>query len=253
MKIAITRDVSPRIGECELSYLEREPIDAAKAAAQHAAYERRLEELGCRLVRIEPAPEHPDGVFVEDAAVVLGEVAVITRPGAPSRRGETASVARALVPFRPLMLIEEPGTLDGGDVVHVGRRLYVGRSARTNDEGIAQLRQLVAPFGYDVVPVRFEGCLHLKSAATAVDDETILMNRQWVEPFGGLSTIEIDPAEPSAANVLRIGDTLVCAASNPRTRLMLEQRGYRVVTVDVTEMEKAEGGVTCCCLSFRSE
>jgi dimethylargininase len=164
VRIAITRAVSPRISECELTFRDRTPIDYARAAAQHHAYEQALELLGCTIVHAEPLPEAPDGVFVEDAAIVLDDVAVITRPGAESRRCESDSIARLLQAYRPVHFIREPGCIDGGDVLRIGRRLYVGRSLRTNDDGIDQLRAIVTPRGYEVVATPFRGCLHLKSA-----------------------------------------------------------------------------------------
>jgi dimethylargininase len=226
------------------------PIDPVRAAAEHAAYERTLESLGCRVEHIDPAPEHPDGVFVEDAAIVLDEVAVITRPGAESRRGETESVARALQRYRPLRHMQEPATLDGGDVLLAGRTLFVGRTERTNDHGVAALRGFVSPFGYAVVPVSVRECLHLKTAATAIDDDTILINSKCVDrkSFAGFEVLDVDRREPFAANVMRVGETLVMAATHTATRAMLERRGYRVAAADIAEMQKAEGGVTCCCL-----
>jgi dimethylargininase len=242
--------VSPRIVECELTFLERVPIDVERATAQHAEYERSLETLGCRLIHVQPLPDHPDGVFVEDAAVVLDEVAVITRPGASSRRGEVDTVARALEPYRPVRRMYEPACLDGGDVLRVGRTLYAGRSSRTNDRGIAQLREFVSSFGYAVIPTTFRGCLHLKSAATSIADDTVLLNPEWVDPraFTGLQTVEIDAREPFAGNVLRIGDTVLSAGAHVRTNAALEESGFRLVTVDISEMQKAEAGVTCCSL-----
>lgn len=252
--IALTRDVSPRILECELTHVGRTPIDVATARLQHAGYERLLGVLGCDVRRIAPAPEHPDGVFVEDAAVVVDEVAVITRPGAASRRGETAGVEAALAGLRPIARIEAPGTLDGGDVLVVGRRVFVGRTARTNDEGIAQLGALLAPHGYTVAGVPVTGCLHLKTAVTALDDATVLMNPAWVDPaaFAPLAAIAVDPEEPMAANVLRIGDALLYAEAYPRTRAALEARGHRLHLVDASELAKAEGAVTCCSLILRA-
>ncbi len=140
MLLALTRALSPRIVDCQLTHLERQPIDLARAAEEHTAYERQLSELGATVRRLPPAPELPDGVFVEDTAVVLDEVAVIARPGAESRRGETASVAADLAGYRPTIAIESPGTLDGGDVLVVDRQVFVGRSTRTNAAGIEQLR-----------------------------------------------------------------------------------------------------------------
>jgi dimethylargininase len=250
--LALTREVSPRITECELTFLERKPIDVEKAIQQHVAYERALESLGCHIEPIEPAPDHPDGVFVEDAAVVLDEVAIIPRLGAESRRGEVDSVARAVQRYRPLMHMEEPGTLDGGDVLRVGRTLYVGTTERTNSDGIRQLREFVAAFSYTVRPVEVHGCLHLKTAATEIDDDTVLINPLCVEAsvFTGLQTLAVDPREPFAANALRIGDTLLMATAHERTSALLERRGYRVMTIDISEMQKAEAGVTCCSLIF---
>ena len=252
--IALTREVSPRIVECELTHLARTPIDLAAARIQHAGYERLLGVLGCDVRRVAPAPEHPDAVFIEDAAVVVDEVAVITRPGAASRRGETAGVEAALAGLRPLARIEAPGTLDGGDVLLVGRRVFVGRTARTNEAGIAQLRAILAPHGYLVEGVAVTGCLHLKTAVTALDDATVLVNPAWVDPaaFAPLAAVAVDPAEPMAANVLRIGDALLYAEAYPRTRALLEARGYRLHLVDASELAKAEGAVTCCSLILRA-
>lgn len=251
MLIALTRALSPRVSECELTYLHREPIDYVRAAAQHHQYEGLLERYGCRVIRVGAAPEHPDGVFVEDAAIVVDETALITRPGAESRRGETDSVARALKPYRSLQRIEAPGTIDGGDVLRAGRRLYVGRGQRTNDEGIAQLRDCLAPFGYDVVAKEFRGCLHLKTAVTMLDEQTLLINPDWVDPIDGFGMIAVDPAEPFAANVLRLGHAVIIGAEHPRTRRMLEQRGYRTDVVPMSELLKAEAGVTCCSVIFQ--
>jgi dimethylargininase len=239
VRIAITRSVSPRIAECELSYIERRPIDATLASRQHEEYERQLAAHGCILVRVPNTPEMPDGVFVEDTAVVLDDLAIITRPGALSRRGEIDSVAEVLQRYRPLLRIKEPATLDGGDVLVIGQRLYVGLSQRTNKEAVRQL---------NATPVHFQDCLHLKSAVTQIDDETLLVNPRWVDDrqFLGLDCIAVDAAEPWAANALRLGDTLLYSASHPRTRRLLEARGFRVEAVDVSELEKAEAGVTCC-------
>lgn len=244
--IALTRAVSPRIAECELSFMDWEPIDAARAAAEHDRYESCLEQLGLSVVHIDGAPEHPDGVFVEDAAIVLDEIAIITRPGADSRRGETTSVARVLERYRPLRFVEAPATIDGGDVLRAGRTLFVGLSQRTNEAAIGQLRAL-AP-GYEIVPVAFRGCLHLKSAVTQLDARTMILNPDWVDPIEGFETVEIDPDEPFAANVLRIGERLLIGAGHSRTRRRLEERGHDVIAVDVSELAKAEAGVTCCSL-----
>lgn len=253
MWIAVTREVSPALRNCELSYVPRTLIDAARAGRQHHDYQRALEESGCRLVTLPAEPAWPDSVFVEDVAIVLDEVAVMTRPGAPSRRAEVASVAAVLRSHRPVLAIEAPGTLDGGDVLRLGRTLYVGQSARSNAQGIGQLRELLAGHGYAVQGVPTRGCLHLKSAVTQLDDDTLLLQPAWVdrERFAGFRIIEVDPTEPHAANVLRIGDALLMPASFPHTRQRLLDAGFKVTTVDVSELQKAEGAVTCCSLVFR--
>jgi dimethylargininase len=252
--IALVREVSPTIDRCELTHLAREPLDPVRATAEHHRYATVLAELGCSVQWIPAAPALPDAVFVEDTAVVLDEVAVVARPGAPSRRPETDSMAQALTRYRHVVAIEDPGTLDGGDVLCVGRTLFVGRSTRTNAEGIAQLARHLTPHGYDVRPVESHGCLHLKTAVTEVADEALLVNPEWVDrrDFGALCVLEVDPAEPPAANALRVGSAVVHPAAWPRTRERLEERGIRIFPVDISELAKAEAGVTCCSVIFES-
>ena len=250
--VAVTRAVSAALAQCELVHLERRPIDVPLARRQHHAYEDALRGLGCA-VRTLPAEDAlPDSVFVEDAAVVLDEVAVITRPGAESRRPETASVAAALAAYRPLVTITAPGTMDGGDVLRIDRAVYVGETDRTNRAGIEQLTAALAPFGYRVHPVAVRECLHLKSAATLVAADTVLCNPRWVEPatFVDRRVIEVDPGEAGAANGLEVGDRLVYPVSFPATARRLAERGITLVPVDVSELQKAEGAVTCCSLIF---
>jgi dimethylargininase len=252
MPIAITRDVSPSLAECELSFVDRAPIDLARANEQHRAYQCALAALGCDVKRLASEPAFPDAVFVEDVAVVVDEVAVMTRPGAESRRGEGPSVARALAAYRELRSIEAPGTLDGGDVLCIGRRVYVGKSARSNTDGIAQLRAILGEHGYSVRGVAIRGCLHLKSAVTALADDTVLLQPAWVDraAFADYRVIEVDPAEEHAANVLRIGEYVGSPACFARTHERIRAIGIEVVTVDVSELQKAEGAVTCCSLVF---
>lgn len=244
---ALVRDVSPALASCELTFVERQPIDVARARAQHAAYCALLERIGCAVRFIEPAPAHPDGVFVEDAAVVLDELAIVTRPGAESRRGETASVAAALAEYRPLSVIRDPGTLDGGDVMRAGRDLFVGITARTNRQGFEELAAVARRFGYRATAVSVRGCLHLKSAVTAIDAETLVINPRGVAPevFGGRRLIEAAPAEPSGADILSLDGTVIVAASAPETLGRIARAGLRAEAVDVSEFEKAEAGVTC--------
>ena len=248
MPIALTRKVSPALARCELTHLARSPIDVELAAAQHEAYERTLSKLGCWVVSLPAAPDLPDSVFVEDTAVVVDEVAVITRPGAWSRRPETAAVAAVLAKYRPIVAIEAPGTLDGGDVLRLGRRVLVGVTSRTNREGIAQLGALLAPHGYTVEAVRVSGCLHLKSAVTQVTPDAVLVNPAWVDAAGfpGFAVIEVDAGEPHAANALMVDDAVVYPEAFPKTAARLDRAGARIVAVDVSELAKAEGAVTCC-------
>lgn len=250
MIIAVTRDISPSMGQCELTFLERVEIDIPLARVQHAAYEKALIQAGCQVVSLPVEADLPDSVFVEDAAIVLDEVAVITRPGAESRRTETASVAKALQAYRQLISIEAPGTLDGGDVLCLDKKIFVGSSSRSNRAGIDLLSAGLSRFGYQVIPVPVSGCLHLKSAVTQVGPDTLLINRAWVDPgfFPGYQFVDVDPREPAGANALMVGKQLIYSASHPYTCERLENYGYPVIRVDVSEVEKAEGAVTCCSL-----
>jgi dimethylargininase len=252
MLVAFTREVPPSIDRCELTHLQREPIDRARAIVEHAAYEDVLRQAGCRVERLPPLPDHPDSVFVEDTAIVFDRIAVIARPGAASRRGERASTAKALAVYRPLAWIRPPGTLDGGDVIETPGVVFVGVSGRTNAEGVRQLAAILTPFGVRVVPLPVRECLHLKSAAVwlraAAALPTILLNPAWIDAahFEGFDVLEVDPGEPHAANVLAIGGCVICAASFPATRRRLEAQGAATITVPAVELAKAEGGVTCC-------
>ena len=249
---ALTRQVSSSFAACELTFLDRQPIDIAKAIEQHRTYETCLTDLGAHITSLPADTSYPDGVFVEDPAIVLDEVAIITRPGAESRRGETAGIARALSSFRELQFIREPATLEGGDVVTIGKTLYVGLSGRTNQEGIAQLRDLLNPFGYRIVPVEVTGCLHLKSGACWAGGDVILANRQWIdaEQFRDFSIIDVPGEEPSAADVLPLSGTLLVPANFVRTHEILDASGIKVRPIDVSELQKAEAGVTCMSLLF---
>jgi dimethylargininase len=195
-------------------------------------------------------------MFVEDAAVVIDEVAVIASPGAASRRREIEDVAEALRPHRPLEWIRLPGTLDGGDVLRVGRTLLVGLSSRTNGEGVAALHEIAVPRGYRVWPVAISGCLHLKSACTALDDLTLLVNPNWLDAGAQKALgeryrlVPIPAAEPFAADVLRIGTRICLPAAHPQTAELVNELGHEVLTVDLSEFAKAEGGVTCLSIVF---
>lgn len=253
--LALVRELSSNLEECELTHQEREPIDANLAREQHDGYIAALESRGVEVITLPPLEGFPDAVFVEDCAVVLDEVAVLTRPGAESRRGEVESIAEALAGYRNLERIESPATLEGGDVLTVGDTLYVGWSGRTNHAGLKRLAHLVVEHGYAVKAIEVEGCLHLKSAVTRLDDERLLVNPSWLnlERVRGLELISVHPSEPLGANVLAFGKTLVCSASYPRTNELLSGLGFEVVEVEMGELHKMESAVTCSSLLFRRE
>jgi len=252
MIVAVTRAVSPTLAECELTHRPRDPINVGAAMAEHACYEEALRSLGARVVPAPPEPTLPDAVFVEDTALVLDEVAVLTRPGAPTRRPEVESIAHVLSAYRVLLRIEPPGTLDGGDVLRVGRTLYVGLSSRTNRTGLSQLEALLGKWGYEILPVEVDGCLHLKSAVTQVAEGMLLINARRVRPecFGPMEMIAVAPSEPDGANALWLREAVIYPAHYPETTERLDRAGLRVVSVPSAEITKAEGGVTCCSLVF---
>jgi dimethylargininase len=248
--LAFTRAVPESLVRCELTHIARKPIDMERARAQHAAYERALAAAGCEVVRLPELPGHADSVFVEDCAVVLDELAIPTRPGAASRRGEVESVAAALGRHREVARLTGDATLDGGDVLALGRTLFVGLSGRTNAEGVRQLGALAARHGYRVEAVPIEGALHLKTAITRAAEDALVLNPRWIDAarFARWERIEVDPREPFASNVLRVRATVLCAAAFPRTNERLRARDIALTEVDVSELAKAEGGVTCCAL-----
>ena len=253
MLIAVTREVSRSIVNCELTHLERVPIDLENARRQHHAYEAALRSLGVEVHSLPEEPDLPDAVFVEDTAVVLDECAVITRPGADSRRPETGSIARLLGTYRTLFTIQAPGIVDGGDVLTVGKDIWVGLTARSNRAAVDQMQDFLRPYGYTVHGVPVTGCLHLKSAVTQAAENTLLINPNWVrrEDFPGMQFIEVDPSEPYAANVLLVGGTPVYQPAFPKTRARLEAAGLDPVLVDASELAKAEAALTCCSLIFK--
>jgi dimethylargininase len=241
------------LGDCELTHLPRVPIDVDLARAQHRGYEEALRDAGCSVERLTAGPDLPDSVFIEDIAVVFDELAVVTRPGAASRRAEMPAVAEALGRYRSVQTIQAPGTMDGGDVLLAGRRVFVGRSTRTNGPAVAQMREMLAPFGYTVFDVAVTGCLHLKSAVTALADDVLLVNPRWIgrEPFASFECVDIDAQEPMAANALRVGDRVIYPTAFPRTAERIARHGLRLALIDASEVAKAEGAVTCCSLILR--
>jgi len=264
MLTAITRAVSPAIVHCELSFIDRKPIDLAVAEEQHHAYEKLLGKLGARVISLPAEPALPDSMFVEDPAIVLDELAVILPLGTGTRRGEAQSLAHALAKFRKLEYVFLPGTLEGGDVLRIGRKLFVGLTRRSNAEGVRQLSAILAPHNYEVIAVPVTGCLHLKSAVTYIGRKQasgsratfafLLANRAWfdTEPFTGFEWIDVDPEEPHAANALALASTVIFPASFPRTRARIEALGFHVTPLDISELQKAESGLTCSSLLFET-
>src|SRR5258708_4254667 len=252
MLTAITRAVSPAIVNCELSFIDRKPIDLSTAQQQHHAYEELLGKLGARVISLPAEPDLPDSMFVEDPAVVLDELAVILPLGPETRRREAPSLAQELAKFRKLEYVSLPGTLEGGDILRIGRKLFVGLTRRSNAEGIRQLGAILAPHNYEAVAVPVTGCLHLKSAVTHLGRDTLLSNRAWFDtiPLAGHEWIDVDPAEPHAANALAFAGTIIFPASFPRTRARIEARGFHVTSIDISELQKAESGLTCSSLIF---
>lgn len=253
-KTAIVREISDSFDRCQLTHRSRVPINVDRARRQHMGYVRALRDSGCDIVTTPQDPTMPDCVFVEDIAVVVREIAVITRPGAEARRSEASAVQRAVSAFRDIAQIENRGTLDGGDVLIAGKQVFVGLSSRTNREAGAQLADILGPFGYSVTPVPISRCLHLKSAVTTINDATVVINPEWVDRgiFHRFEQIAVDPGEPDAANVLAIGNSVLTSVQYARTRELIETAGFATISVESSEIARAEGGLTCCSVVFEA-
>lgn len=245
--IAIVRPPSTSMGDCLLTHMQRQAIDHELALRQHAAYREALERVGCEVVRIDPADDCPDAVFVEDPVVVVDELGVIARPATDSRRRERSSMEAALKPYRELAHITSPATIEGGDVIRAGRTLFVGLGTRTNEEGVSQLRSHVGPLGYEVIPVAVTGCLHLKTGACSIGSGRILVNADWVDTsaFDGFELVPVSPDEPWSANGVLVGGSMIVPAGAPKTSAKLRGLGLEVHEVGLSEMQKAEGSATC--------
>jgi dimethylargininase len=219
---------------------------------QHAAYVEALRDLGLRVVVLEAAPNYPDATFVEDTAVVTPDVAVITNPGAEARRGEVDTIEPVLARYRETQRIVSPGTVDGGDVLMAGRHFLIGISDRTNRAGAEQLGRILASYGHTWAPVPVGAGLHFKSSVNWIGQDTLLVteayaDREELEPY---DKIVVDPGEAYAANALWVNDCLLVPCGYPKTRDQLERRGFRTVALDVSEMLKMDGGLTCLSLRF---
>ena len=250
MTIAITRKISSRFNECEITHIDRMPIDINVARKQHSKYIQALQSLGCQVIELDEEINLPDSVFVEDTAFILPEVAVITRPGADSRKPEIETIIHALTPHKKIVQVTAPATVDGGDVLVLGKNIFVGESTRSNQEAVLQIQELLKPYGYTVTYVKMHDCLHLKTALTKVDDQTVLINPNWVDVshFKNFNWIEVDASEPFAANCLPVNGQIIYPTSFPKTAQKLEAHGYKLIHIQVDELAKAEGAVTCCSL-----
>jgi dimethylargininase len=252
MSRLLVRRPSPRLAEGELTHIERVPVDPELALAQWRSYVDVYRERGWDVIEIDAADEHADGVFVEDAVVMFGDVAVITRPGADSRRGETVSAAETLAAAGiPALRIEAPGTLDGGDVLKVGRTVYVGQTLRTNAAGIEQLRAHLAPRGWTVVAVPVTKVLHLKSGVTALPDGTVVGYEPLVDDSSVYPSFLAVPEEHGTAVVVLDANTVLMSSDAPQTADLYRARGLDVITTPISEFEKLEGCVTCLSVRVR--
>ena len=252
MSNAIIRSISPKMANCELTHLERQPIDIQLAISQHKVYEDTLRQLGYQIIQAEAAPHLPDSVFVEDCVVVLDELAILTHPGAESRREEVEGLVAALKPFRELHYIQPSSIIDGGDVLVIGKQIWIGLSNRSDESGVEQFRNITAPYNYSVEGVRVTGCLHLKSAVTQVAEKTVLINPNWIDAslFKNFNIIKTHPDEPHAANALLLNQAVIFPKAYPLTAQKIIDAGIKIIQLDNSEVIKAEGALTCCSVIF---
>ena len=244
---AITHLPSPHMERGERTYLGAEPIDVGLALQQHAAYRDALAACGARVVTLDANCDLADCAFVEDTAIVLDEAAIVMSMGAASRRAELTLIAEALAAYREVRRITLPARIDGGDVVRAGWSLFVGASSRTDDEGFRALHDIVRPLGYHLTAVPVRGCLHLKTACSALPDGRFLVNPEWIDvvPLAGSQLLPVPAAEPWAADLLPIGGEIVLPDGFPATVELLEREGFTTRSVPLSEFAKAEAGVTC--------
>ncbi|UCC54768.1 MAG: hypothetical protein JSV68_12505 [Anaerolineaceae bacterium] len=226
--------------------------DYARICQQHQAYINALQSQGLDVTVLEALPGYPDAYFVEDVAVVTGEVAVITAPGAEARKGEAEHIVAVLATYRPITRIQPPGTLDGGDVMMAEKRCYIGLSERTNEDGAAQLGQILRAYGYKCTAVPLAGGLHLKSDVNYIGRNTLLLTEPMfnVQAFDGFDKILVDEEEAYAANTLLVNGRLLTPQGFPRTKAKLLQAGFQIVEMETSELQKMDGGLSCMSLRF---
>jgi dimethylargininase len=250
--VALVRPPAPSLPQGERSYIGREPIDFTLAQIQYRRYVQAVHDAGAEIVEVPAAPDLPDSVFIEDTALVLDPLAVIARSGAESRRAEAPAVAAVLERYRQVEYTPAPATFDAGDILTIGKTVYVGRSARTNAAAIEFLTRLLRRHDHEVVPVSFRGCLHLKSAVNYLGNDAIVLNPDWIarEVFAEFAQVEVDPGEPMGASALTVGGQLLLSSSYPRTVKRIEARGFKPRVLDLSEFHLAEGGLTCLSIIF---
>jgi dimethylargininase len=251
---ALTHKVSPKIADCEVTFIDRSPIDLQLACRQHDVYCEVLKKLGVIVKELSENVSYPDSCFVEDTAIVVDELAIICSMGVSSRRGETRLIERELSKYREIAHISLPATIEGGDVLRIGKKVFIGQSSRTNLAGIEELARILEPYGYRVVPVPTKGSLHLKSACTAIDEETLFVNPDWVEldAFREFKLVYTPAEEPWSANILGIGTTVCVQTGFPRAAELIGRVAERVELIDISELRKAEAGLTCSSIIFES-
>lgn len=227
-----------------------------QALEQHTRYCEALASCGLNLVQLPSLEEFPDATFVEDTAVVTGKFAVITRPGAPSRAGETATIEAALAPLVPALVhIEAPGTVDGGDVCQIEKHFLIGISDRTNVEGARQLGQILANGGYSSAYVDIRGhssLLHLKSGLSYLGEQIVVVTSGFAdhEALGDFRKIVVADDEDYAANCVRVNDRVLVAAGFPKLAALLVAEGFDPLALDMSEFQKQDGGLSCLSLRF---
>ena len=252
MLTILTHVPSPALQQCEITFVNSESIDFARAVEEHKEYCDVLKTLGARVITLTDNQPLPDCAFVEDPIIVFDEVAVLASMGVASRRKELPLLEKFFSRYRRLERVQLPAKIEGGDVLKIGNNIFVGQSARTNKAGIQALAAIIEPLGYEVVPVNVSGCLHLKTGCTALDSETILINSDWIEtiPFARYKKIETLPQEPFGANVLPIFDSICMNSAAPETIELVRSMDYEVVAMDISEFTKAEAGLTCMSVPF---
>lgn len=253
MMIALTHKISPNFQQCEVSHIDRSPIDFELTVKQHRNYCNVLHSAGLEVKELSVSLNYPDSTFIEDTAVVVDEIAILACMGVKSRRGEVINIEPELAKYRSLKHIQFPATLEGGDVLQMNRQIFVGLSSRTNQAGFESIREILSPLGYQVIQIAIKDCLHLKSACTKIDADTLLVNPDWLDmkPISHFRKINIAKDESYAANCLSLNDTVYLPKEFPKTSEIIAQHGYTIETINISELQKAEGGLTCSSIIFK--